>query len=149
MSNKLIRTVLVLSVLIFSKASFSEPKDIDITIESISSQGQWEIEGKEGSYRFVLYQYGFEHVVGELWVQWLQWETDKDGMYTHKVLVFEKPIVELNKLNYALEQPVCIKPWPCSEFKIEAFSTFEGTPNKKFIFKPLTVGSYSIEEVKL
>ena len=77
---------------------------MDLRIESITSQAEWAFEGKEGPYRFILYQCGFEHGVGEMWVQWLQWDTDKDELYTHKVIVAKIPITAINTLRFAPEQ---------------------------------------------
>ena len=149
-SLKIANTLLIL-IAVYLLPSFSQAEELslDIKIESVSSQGQWEAGNKEGSYRFVLYQYGFEHVRGEIWVQWLTWEVDKDGIYTRKVLAADKPIEELNRLGFALEQPVCVKPWPCKEFNIVAASTFEGVSSKKYLFKPTGIGTYEIKEVEL
>ena len=149
MPIKTVPTVVALIMCgLFSKSFASETK-LALNIESVTTQGEWEFNGKKGSYRFILYQYGFEHVIGELWVQWLQWETDNDDLHKSKVLVAEKPIAELNNLRFSLAQPVCVEPWPCLKYEIEAFSTFESVPNKKYIFEPTDIGKYNLEEVDL
>ena len=143
--------VIILSIGFLSSAyaeSITVP-DIDVKVDSISTLGSWEEKDEEGEYRFILYRYGFEHARGELWVQWLRWEIDKDGLYTHKVIAAEAPIKQVNVLGFALELPQCIVKWPCSEFNIMAYSTFESVPNKKFKFVPSGIGRYEVQEIEL
>ena len=124
----------------------AEKTSIDTNITAIWSMGKWENKGKEGTYRFILYEFGHEHIRGELWIQWLEWKKDEDGIIIGNTLLSELPIKELNQLGYAIGPPKCLQGWTCKLFEVEAFSSFEGLGNKSFEVSPVAVGSYKINE---
>lgn len=141
--------ILILFIFCLSVSAENKHYDLDANIDSIISFGNWAQDTQEGNYRFILYQRGFEHVRGELRLQWLKWKQDKNGVYTEKVVTSEVPIEEINKLGFSITTPECKETWKCEFFEVMAYSTFEGIPNKKFIITPLEPGKYKCEEIAL
>ncbi|MDH5433864.1 MAG: hypothetical protein OEY19_07950 [Gammaproteobacteria bacterium] len=142
------KLILILLLLIGTVVNAENiPSQVDLNIKSVITKGRWSEENFNSEYRFILYQYGYEHVRGKIWIQWLQWEFDSDGISTQKKLVSEMPIAELNKLGYSLAIPECMENWKCPYFEIKAYSTFESVPNKKFKLTPIEPGKYKIEEI--
>ncbi len=50
--------------------------DYPTRLMSISSIGQWSHDGKKGFYRFVTHAIGSEHVLSNLYMQWLTYHED-------------------------------------------------------------------------
>ena len=73
----------------------NEVESIDPRVSSLVTGGEWESGGEVGMYRMVVLQRGWEHVRGELHLQWL--EEDHDSFTV--ALARSVPVRELNEAD--------------------------------------------------
>jgi hypothetical protein len=68
-----VRTFIVALFLVFPAAAVAQDSlKLDPTVAFAVSGGHWSAGGAEGAYRVVVRSGGFDHIVSELFVQWLQ-----------------------------------------------------------------------------
>ena len=85
------------------RAVAQAPDSLDATLESVVTDGRWEANGREGPYRIVVYTGGFEHVVSEIYLQWL---TDPTGDDDSQVIVRSTAIDSIAQGVWHLRAPV-------------------------------------------
>ena len=64
--------IVALCVLFPATAIAQDSLTLDPTVTFVVSGGHWTAGGAEGAYRVVVRSGGFDHIVSELFVQWLQ-----------------------------------------------------------------------------
>ena len=63
----------LLLVLVFPAIALAQDTlKLDPTVTFVVSGGHWTADGTEGNYRVIVRSGGFDHIVSELFVQWVQ-----------------------------------------------------------------------------
>lgn len=121
------------------------PKHIDISYTHIVSSGYWSDNGKEGFFRFITQNSGYEHVSSKLYVQWILYPslTQASGE-----IISEITIKEFDHNFFSFDAPECILATNCKSFTLKATHLYANT-NHHFIIKLGDVAKYSFSEVVL
>jgi len=108
-------TLLIAVLSLVAPLAFGDAKPasaLAANIESVTSGGYWEAEGRRGRYRIVVQNIGWEHVHSEMTIDWIE----EDPSSSSLLRVFKSsPIAELNDgwwsvgtvaLSYVDKKPV-------------------------------------------
>lgn len=129
-------------------ATSSSATGLELEIDSVRTLGSWSHDGQLGTYRLIVRTRGYEHAHSELWLQWLAWEEESHGMSFARVLVAQRPIIEINRLQFQLDEPECADMGRCDSMTIKARSGFDSVPNKQFRIVPAQPGEYEVHEIE-
>lgn len=109
---------------------------LDPAIETVVSGGYWQAGEKEGSYRLVVIQQGWEHITNHVYLQWLEQDQDKHDYIPRKIV----PIAEINEGGWRVEK---------AEFKLtkETWSIVisaggGGEGQKRTVFKVIPMADF-------
>jgi hypothetical protein len=109
-----LRSTLLIAVLsLVATLAFGDAKSapaLAANIESVTSGGYWEAEGRRGRYRIVVQNIGWEHVHSEMTIDWIEEDPSSSSLRVFK----SSPIAELNDgwsvgtvaLSYVAKKPV-------------------------------------------
>jgi len=135
---------LLICFLFFPQVLMALEADYTTRLKNVTSIGHWTHEGKEGFYRFITHAIGSEHVISNLYMQWLTYH--EDGV-TDSEIIKETEVMELRGYEYA--SPVCNHDNKCEDFILEATESFGHFISFEFKIAPVGIGKYEISKKAL
>ena len=66
------KTTVTALMLLLAAANVGAESGVPAAVHSVTSGGYWEAEGRQGTYRVVVLNSGYEHVTSRVLVEWLQ-----------------------------------------------------------------------------
>ncbi len=113
--------------------------DYTTRLISVSSLGHWSHDSKKGFYRFITHAIGSEHVITNLYMQWLTYH--EDGVSSSEI-IGEIEVMELRGHEYS--SPTCNPDNECEDFTLVVTESFGHFKSYNFEIVPMGVGSYEI-----
>lgn len=92
-------------------------------IATVRTAGWWSDAGREGPYRIVITEHGFDHLVSRLHVQWLELVDEETGLRVVSTVGFD----QLNEVPFYQLEIAAIRELPNGlEVELTGFSSYTG-----------------------